>query len=275
MPRAMWSGSISFGLVNIPVKLVSAVKNKDIHFHQLEKNSKCRVHQKLYCPGKEEVIDRSEIVKGYEISPDQYVIVKQEEIDSVKPEARRTIDIAAFVDLASIDPIYYDKPYYLIPDEHAEKAYGLFVRAMANSKKVAIAKFVMRNKEYLCALRALQNTICLETMRFHDEVVPVQSITGNRTSGEAGEKELQMAEQLIRALSEDFNPENYKDDYREKLTQMIERKVQGQEIVTEAPEPEVKGRVIDLMAALEASLAKAVQKQTPEKKSRRKKAAAG
>ncbi len=275
MPRAMWSGSISFGLVNIPVKLVSAVKNKDIHFHQLEKNSKCRVHQKLYCPGKEEVIDRSEIVKGYEISPDQYVIVKQEEIDSVKPEARRTIDIAAFVDLASIDPIYYDKPYYLIPDEHAEKAYGLFVRAMANSKKVAIAKFVMRNKEYLCALRPLQNTICLETMRFHDEVVPVQSITGNRTSGDAGEKELQMAEQLIRALSEDFNPENYKDDYREKLTQMIERKVQGQEIVTEAPEPEVKGRVIDLMAALEASLAKAVQKQTPEKKSRRKKAAAG
>ncbi len=260
MPRAMWSGSISFGLVNIPVKMVTATRNNNISFHQLHEQSRCRVRQKLYCPGKDEEIKRSELVKGFEIAPDQYVIVKQEELDSLAPEAGRTIDILNFVNMESIDPIFYEKPYYLIPDQHAEKAYRLLVLAMSNVKKVAIAKFVMRNKEYLAALRPVGAAICMETMRFADEVVSADKLEGIPKDIEVGEKEIKMAEQLISTLSDDFEPAKYHDVYMEKLRNLLDKKAQGETVISEAAEPETKGRVIDLLAALEQSLAKSKKK---------------
>lgn len=260
MARAIWSGSISFGLVNIPVKMHTAIRNTDIQFHQIHEKFKCRVHYKKFCPEVGEV-PSDEIVKGYQIAPDQYVIVKKEELDALAPEKTNTIDITDFVDLSSIDPIFYDKPYYLVPNEHASKAYHLLVAAMTESAKVAIAKFVMRNKEYLVALRPMGEVICLELMHFANELVSVDDLEIPKKS-EAGEKELKMAQQLIESLTTDFKPENYHDEYVEKVKALIDRKAEGEEIVTEAPVVEARGKVIDLMAALEQSLAKAGNRRT-------------
>ena len=193
MPRAMWTGSISFGLVNIPVKLIPATKDVGVHFHQIHEKTKCRVRQKLVCGGDDQEIPRKDIVKGYEIAPDQYVVITEKELEAVTPEAKRTIDIAEFVDLSSIDPIYYEKPYYLLPEEHAAKAYQLLVQAMQKSRKVAIAKFVMRQKEYLATLRPLENVLCLETMRFADEVISVNELDGVPKETPMSDKELTMA----------------------------------------------------------------------------------
>ncbi len=260
MARAMWTGAISFGLVNIPVKVYPATRSKDIHFHQIHEKTKCRVHHKLFCP---EVGDISpdEVVKGFEIAPDQYVIIKKEELDALAPEKSDNIEITDFVDLVSIDPVYYDKPYYLLPDERAARAYRLLVTAMSKSEKVAVAKFVMRNKEYLVALRPVNDLICMELMRFADEVVSANDLESAPQKTEVGEKELKMAQQLIESLSGYFEPEKYHNEYNERVQALIDRKAQGEEIVTEPHTEETKGKVIDLMAALEQSLARASQKK--------------
>ncbi len=275
MPRAMWTGSISFGLVNIPVKLIPATKDVGVHFHQIHEKTKCRVRQKLVCGGDDREIPRKDIVKGYEIAPDQYVVVTEKELEAVTPEAKRTIDIAEFVDLSSIDPIYYEKPYYLLPEEHAAKAYQLLVQAMQKSRKVAIAKFVMRQKEYLATLRPLENVICLETMRFADEVISINELDGVPKETPMSDKELAMAQQLIDSLEEKFQPDKYHDDLRDRIKEMIEKKVQGEEIITEIPPTKTEGRVISLMAALEQSLARAGEKNKPKQASRRKSANTG
>jgi DNA end-binding protein Ku len=275
MPRAIWTGSISFGLVNIPVKLFTATKDRTLHFHQIHEKTKCRIRQKLYCPGLTDDVPRDEIVKGFEVEPDRYVILKPEEFEAVKPEASHTLDIENFVDLASIDPIYFDKPYYLLPDERSQKPYKLLVTAMTRAGKVGVAKFVMRDKEYLAALRPVNDVICLELMRFADEVVSADTLVGERKEIDMGEKELKMAEQLIESLSEDFDPAKYRDEYRERLEEIINKKAHGEEITIQAPEPEAGGKVIDLMAALEASLAKAKarskqeREEKPQKKAKR------
>ncbi|HTY22732.1 MAG TPA: Ku protein [Desulfomonilaceae bacterium] len=263
MARAMWSGSISFGLVNIPVKVYPATRSMDIHFHQIHEKSKCRVHHKLFCPEVGEV-PSDEVVKGYEVAPDQYVIVKKEELDALAPEQTETIEITDFVDLASVDPIYYDKPYYLLPDERAAKAYRLLATAMTKSGKVAIAKVVMRNKEYLVALRPINDIICMELMRFADELVSVEDLEAVPKKSEVGEKELKMARQLIESLTTDFEPENYHNEYTEKVRALIDRKAQGEEIVTQPHAEDKRGKVIDLMAALEQSLTK-IGKKKPRK----------
>jgi len=255
----MWSGSISFGLVNIPVKVYPATRSKDIHFHQIHEKTKCRVRHRLFCPEVGE-IPSDEVVKGFEIAPDQYVIIQKEELDALAPEKTDNIEITDFVDLASIDPIYYDKPYYLLPDERAAKAYRLLVAAMNKSAKVGIAKFVMRNKEYLVALRPINDLICMELMRFAEEVVSADDLESAPKKMELGEKELKMAQQLIESLSVDFQPENYHNEYVEQVQAMIDRKAQGEEIVTQPHTEEAKGKVIDLMAALEQSLARAGKK---------------
>ncbi len=260
MARAMWTGAISFGLVNIPVKVYPATRSKDIHFHQIHEKTKCRVHHKLFCPGAGD-ISPDEVVKGFEIAPDQYVIIKKEELDALAPEKSDNIEITDFVDLVSIDPVYYDKPYYLLPDERAARAYRLLVTAMSKSEKVAVAKFVMRNKEYLVALRPVNDLICMELMRFADEVVSADDLESAPQKTEVGEKELKMAQQLIESLSADFEPEKYHNEYNERVQELIDRKAQGEEIVTEPHAEETKGKVIDLMAALEQSLAKAGQKK--------------
>jgi DNA end-binding protein Ku len=256
MPRSIWSGAISFGLVNVPIKLYSAVSRKTVRFHQLNAETGNRIQQKRVDPETGEEVSYENIVKGYELTRDRYVIVKPEELEALDPERTRTIDIEDFVDLEEIDPIYYDHPYYLVPDKGAAKAYGLLLGAMERAGKVAIARVVLRSKEQLVAIRPAGDLLMMETMIFHDEVVPSDDIDDLPEAKElkAKDRELKMAEQLIESLSADFEPSKYHDEYREKVLELIERKAQGEEIAVqpEAPQP---AKVPDLMAALEASLA--------------------
>jgi DNA end-binding protein Ku len=257
MARAIWSGAISFGLVNIPVKLFSAVSKKTVRFHQIDAESGGRVRQKRVGPDGEE-IPYEQIVKGYEIGPDRYVTITPEELDGLAPDKTRTIDIEDFVDLEEIDPIYYDHPYYLAPDTGASKAYQLLVDAMEDAGKVAIARVVIRSKEQLVAIRPREGVLAMETMLFADEVVPtdtLEELTAENGEVKTSERELTMARQLIDSLSSDFEPEKYHDEYRERVLDMIERKAQGETIVIEEPSEE-PDKVPDLMAALEASIAK-------------------
>ena len=257
MPRSMWSGAISFGLVNVPVKLYSAVSRKTVRFNQLSAKTGSRIAQKRVDPTTGEEVAYEDIVKGYELTKDRYVLISQDELDALDPERTRTIDIEDFVDIADIDPVYYDHPYYLVPDKGAAKAYGLLLDAMRESGKVAIARVVLRSKEQLVAIRpAFDDVLMMETMIFADEVVPPGDIEDLPDADElkVTDRELRMARQLIDSLSSDFEPEKYHDEYREKVLELIERKAAGEEIAVqpEAPEPT---KVPDLMAALEASLA--------------------
>jgi DNA end-binding protein Ku len=257
MPRSIWSGAISFGLVNVPVKLYSAVSRKTVRFHQLNKETGHRIAQKRVDPATGDEVAYEDIVKGYELTRDRYVVLTPEELDALDPERTRTIDIEDFVDLSDIDPVYYDHPYYLVPDKGAGKAYALLLDAMRDAGKVAIARVVLRSKEQLVAIRpAPGDVLMMETMVFADEVVPPDTIEDLPEEGvvKTSDRELKMARQLIDSLSTDFEPERYHDEYREKVLDLIERKAAGEEIAVqpEAPQPE---RVPDLMAALEASLA--------------------
>jgi DNA end-binding protein Ku len=252
----MWSGAISFGLVNVPVKLYSAVSRKTVRFNQLNRETGNRIQMQRVDPDTGDEVPYEQIVKGFELTKDRYVIITPEELDALDPEKTRTIDILDFVDLDEIDPIYYDHPYYLVPDKGAAKAYGLLLGAMERASKVAIAKVVLRQKEQLVAIRPAGDLLMMETMIFHDEVVPHDDIEELPSAKDlkVSDRELKMAEQLIASLSSGFEPERYRDEYRDKVLDLIERKAQGEEIAVqpEAPEP---AKVPDLMAALEASLA--------------------
>jgi DNA end-binding protein Ku len=257
MPRSIWSGAISFGLVNVPVKLYSAVSRKSVRFHQLHEKDGARIQQKRFCSQEDEEIPWEEIVKGYEIGPDRYVMITSEELEAVEPKKTRTIDIEDFVDLDEIDPIFYDHPYYLAPGTGAAKPYKLLLDAMKDANKVAIARVVIRSKEALTAIRPMGDVLAMSTMLFGDEVVPAETLDEVETVQEADttKRELEMARQLIESLSGEFDPSKYRDEYREAVLEMIERKAEGEEIVlqpAEEPEP-----VPDLMAALEASVAAA------------------
>src|SRR3954462_8653271 len=277
MPRSMWSGAISFGLVNVPVKLYSAVSRKTVRFNQLSAKTGSRIAQKRVDPTTGEEVAYEDIVKGYELTKDRYVLISQDELDALDPEKSRTIDIEDFVDLADIDPVFYDHPYYLVPDKGAAKAYGLLLSAMEEAGKVAIARVVLRSKEQLVAIRPHRdgNLLMMETMIFADEVVPPEDLDGLPEQNElkASERELKMAEQLIESLASEFEPSRYHDEYREKVLELIEAKAQGEEIVV-APEAPKAERVPDLMAALEASLA-AVRSDGDGEKPKRSKAASG
>jgi DNA end-binding protein Ku len=256
MARAIWSGAISFGLVNIPVKLFSAVSRKTVRFHQIDSKSGQRIRQQRVGPDGEEV-KYEDIVKGYEISPERYVTIEPGELEALEPQKTRTIDIEAFVDLDQIDPIFYDHPYYLAPDKGAEKAYKLLVDAMEDAGKVAIARVVIRSKESLVALRPRDGALAMETMLFADEVIPPDSLDELTVDGgKTSERELEMAKSLIDSLSADFEPDQYRDEYRERVLELIERKAAGETITIETPEEEPR-EVPDLMAALEASIAAA------------------
>lgn len=274
MPRPMWSGSISFGLVNIPVKLYNAVKKKSIHFNQLRKSDGCRIRLKKVCPSDGAEVPAENIVKGYEVSPDQYVVVTSEELEAIQPKNARAIAIADFVKLDQIDPLFYDSCYYLTPDKGAGKAYSLLLAAMQKTGKVAIARVVMRNKEYLTAIRPLGKTLALSTMHFADEVIAADQLDELPTDiPEPDKKELAMAEQLIESLSTDFEPAKYHDQYHAQVMAMLEKKAEGQTIISK---PEIKegGKVIDLMAALEASISAIKTKNITTKPAKPGKAAA-
>jgi len=277
MARAIWSGTISFGLLNVPVKLYSAVSRKTIRFNELRESDGARVRHKRVAEGSDEEVPYEQIVKGYEIGPDRYVTITSEELDALAPDKTRTIDIEDFVDLEEIDPIYYDHPYYLAPDTGASKAYQLLVDAMDDAGKVAIARVVIRSKEQLVAIRPREGTLAMETMLFADEVVPTDTLEELGTDGDVKttDRELTMARQLIDSLSSDFEPEKYHDEYRERVLDMIERKAQGETIVIEEPTKEPE-KVPDLMAALEASIAasKPAKPKPKGKPAAKKKAAA-
>ncbi len=265
----MWSGAISFGLVNVPIKLYSAVSKKTVRFHQLNGETGSRIQQKRVDATTGEEVPYESLVKGYELTKDRYVIINPDELDALDPEKSRTIDIEDFVDLAEIDPVFYDHPYYLVPDKGAAKAYGLLLNAMRESGRVAIARVVLRSKEQLVAIRPHRegNVLMMETMIFADEVVPKEDLDGLPEAEElqVSEREVKMAQQLIESLATDFEPARYKDEYREKVLELIEAKAAGEEIAV-APEAPAPAKVPDLMAALEASLA-AVSDDKPKRKS--------
>jgi DNA end-binding protein Ku len=256
--RAIWSGSISFGLVNIPVKMYTAVREHEIRFNMLHDQDRARLRRKLVSETTGKEVHPEHIIKGYEFAKDQYVVVQKEELEGCAPEKSRAIEITDFVDLADIDPIYYEKPYYLAPQSApAGKPYRLLVDALDKSRKVGIAKMVMHEKEHLVALRTLGNALCLEMMKFADEVVGVDEIDGIPGEVKVGDRELKAAIQLVESLSTKFDPEKYHDEYRDCIMKLINRKAKGEEVhVAPAAEKKV-GRATDLMAALEASLAQA------------------
>lgn len=254
MPRPMWSGSISFGLINIPVKLYNAVKKKSIHFNQLRKSDGCRIRLKKICPSDGTEVPADNIVKGYEISPDQYVVITSDDLEAIQPKNARTIAIEDFVQLDQIDPLYYDSCYYLTPDKGAGKAYSLLLAAMQKTGKVAIARIVMRNKEYLTAIRSVGKALALSTMHFADEVLAADQLEDlPLEEPQADKRELAMAEQLIESLSTEFEPAKYHDEYHQQVMDMLEKKAEGQTVISQ-PEIKESGKVIDLMAALEASI---------------------
>jgi DNA end-binding protein Ku len=259
VPRAIWSGSISFGLLNVPVKLYSAVSKKNVSFRELREDDGARIRHKRVAESDGKEVPYEKIVKGYEYAPDQYVVLTKDELSELDPKRTRAIEIQDFVDLDDIDPIYFEQPYFLGPDKGAERAYGLLVQAMKEARKVAIARFVLRNKEHLAAIRPMDDVLTLTTMRFHDEVSTPQDLDGEVFEEEKpkkpDEREVEMAKRLIESLTSDFEPGRYRDEYREELLDLLERKAEGKEVVTAPTEEPKPTKAPDLMAALEESLA--------------------
>ena len=254
MPRAIWSGSLSFGLVNVPVQLVSAVRDLDYHFHQLHAKDKARIEQRRYCKEEDVEVVWEEVAHAYELKKGKEVVVTDEELASVQPRKTRTIEVEAFVDLAEVDPIYFDHPYFLVPVGESEgtlRAYQLLVDAMESQERVALGRLVMRTKEYLAAVQVRDGALTLTTMLFHDEVRPAGNIpTGGK---KPSKRAVDDALAIIEELSTEWDPGSYKDCYRERLRKVIERKRKGRTI--EAPETEKEPTPApDLMAALERTL---------------------
>src|SRR5688500_9655663 len=258
MPRAIWSGSISFGLVNVPVKLYSAVHSQGLSFHQFQEGTNARVRNKRVSEKTGKEVAYEDIVKGYEVEKGHYVMVDPDELAEFKPRATRTIDIEDFVALDDIDPIYYDNTYFLAPEDSdgARKAYALLLKAMDDQGKVAIGRLVMRSKQYLAAIRPLDGALAVSTMRFHDEVMSpadIDAIPTGRSAPRAQPAEVKMAAQIIDSMSRDWDPKRYEDTYRVQVLDYLKKKAAGEEIVVE-DEPEEQSKVVDLMDALEASL---------------------
>jgi DNA end-binding protein Ku len=257
MARAIWSGSISFGLLNVPVKLYSAVARRSIGLREIRESDGARIRHRRVAEGTDEEVPYEKIIKAFEISKDRYVPLEKSELEALAPEKTRAIEVQDFVDLGEIDPIYFDSPYYLGPADGAERAYSLLTRAMQESGKVAITRFVFRNKEHLAALRPADGVLTLTTMRFADEVVPISELEDvlPAEAPKVPKREIEMAEQRIDSLTSEFDPGAYRDEYREQLLAMIERKAAGEEIVSAPAEEPEPTKAPDLMTALEQSIA--------------------
>jgi DNA end-binding protein Ku len=269
MPRAMWKGAISFGLVTIPVAVYPATEEKTLRFNQLHDEDGGRIRYKRVCEKDGEEVTFEHIVKGYEVEKDRYVVLTDEDVNAIPVESSRAIDIHRFVDLDEIDPVMFKKSYYLVPEETGAKAYALLREAMSDDGRVGIAKVSFRDKEHLAALRFKDDAFVLETMYWPDEIREAD-FGGVDVSAKIRGQELEMAKQLIESLSGEWNPEEYSDEYREALLQIVEAKLNGQEIEVVAPEPTAK--VVDLMEALKASVA-AAKKEADEPAPSRKPAA--
>jgi len=277
MPRSIWTGAISFGLVTVPVKLYSAVQRKNVRFHQLDSENGVRIAQKRVNPTTGEEVPYERLVKGYEISPERYVVVDPAELDALEPVKTRTIDIEDFVDLSEIDPVFYDHPYYLAPGAGGAKPYRLLLEAMAETGKVAIANVVIRSKQHLVAIRPQGDVLGMATMLYPDEIVDPERIDDLPDAEEvsATAKELQIAKQLVESLAGPFEPDKYRDTYRDEVLSLIERKAAGEEIAGQPVAEEEPAAVPDLMAALQASLdqVRGGGEEKPKKKAPAKKSA--
>jgi DNA end-binding protein Ku len=256
MPRAIWTGAISFGLVTVPVKMYSAVDRKSVRFHQLSGKTGVRVAQKRVDPQTDEEVPYQDIVKGYEIAPDRYVRIEPAELDSLEPKKTKTIEIEEFVELSQIDPIYYDHPYYLAPGTGGAKPYRLLLEAMEETGKVAIARVVIRSKEQLVAVRPMGIALGMATMLFPDEVLSPERLdeVAEAANAKTTKREVEIAKQLIESLAGDFEPDKFRDTYRDEVLALIERKAEGKEIAIQPPAEEVRAPAPDLMSALKASL---------------------
>ena len=261
MPRVIWKGSISFGLVTIPVQLFSAVSRKTVRFNQLDAQTGARVRHKKVSSADDSELAAERIVKGYELPSGAYVTLTDAELEALAPAAARTIDIDAFVDLADIDPVFYDSAYHLVPEVATAKPYKLLAEAMQEANKVAVCHFVMRSKQHLAAIRPVDGRLMLSTMVYADELVAPDELGGLDGLGDIAvdERETAMARQLIAALEADFEPDRYTDSYREALLELIERKAAGDTAATVAAPAPTSDTVVDLMAALEASVAAATE----------------
>ncbi len=261
--RTLWKGAISFGLVNVPIKMYTATQKNEIKFHYLHEKCKTPLKYERRCPVCDVEVPQEEIVWGYEYQPGSYVVLREEDFDRLPGESTRTIDILDFVDLAEIDPLYFDKSYYLEPNQGGEKAYALLKHAMLETGKIAIARVVIRAKETLCALRVANNVLVMATMFYPDEVRSAAGLTGVTAEPALHENEVKMATSLIANLSGHFEAAKYTNRYREELVKLIEAKVAGREVY--APAEQEKGKVVDLMEALRASLAATEKAKEKEK----------
>lgn len=281
MPRSMWKGAISFGLVTIPVAVYPATEEKTLRFNQLHDDDMGRIRYKRICEKDGEIVDFEHIVKGYEYEKDRYVILTDDDFDAVPVESSRAIDIVQFIDLDEIDPMMYKKTYYLVPEETGAKAYALLREAMSQDNKVGIAKVSFRDREHLAALRFREDAFVLETMFWPDEIRAVD-FGDVKVDLKVRDQELEMARQLIGSLTAEWDPESFTDEYREALMKIVEAKINGEEVEVVSAEPTAK--VVDLMEALKASVAAAKKKppaadqpaakKAPAKKTAAKKTAA-
>jgi DNA end-binding protein Ku len=264
MPRSIWTGSLSFGLVNVPVQLVSAVRDLDLHFRQLHEKDKTPVETQRWCSEEEKEVPFEAITRSYELDSGKTVIVTDDDLEAVEPRKTRTIDIEQFVDLGEVDPIYFDHPYWLVPagdDEGAARAYQLLLGVMEQTDQAALGRFVMRAKESLAIVRARDGALTLTTMRFHDEVRSTKDVPNARgKSTKPAKEELDAAVELIEALGTDWDPERYEDRYRKRLQKVVDKKKKGQKIEVPDDAGKAPAAVPDLMAALEQSLADAKKK---------------
>lgn len=273
MPRSMWRGSVTFGLVHIPVQMFSAVQDKTVRFHRLTEDGGCRLRTKLYCPDSGKEYDFGQAARGFEVAPDQYVLIDDEELASLRPEAGHAIEIQDFVSLDEIDPVYYERPYYLGPAEGGARPYRLLVEAMEQARKVGIARFVLRDKQHLAALRVSQGGLCLSTMHYADEVQALSEVTSLPTEA-PDPRQVKLALDLIGALTRPFEPDRYRDTFRDDVLAMIERKAAGEAIPLREAHDE-PAEVVDLMDALKRSLGRAgaeahgdAERKPPKKRSK-------
>ena len=271
-PRPVWSGSISFGLVNIPVRLFTAVREQRVSFHLLHDQDKVRLRRKLVSSATGKEVHHEHIVRGFEAAKGHFIIVRDEELEGCAPEKTRAIEITDFVELSEIDPVFFDRPYYVLPQKGSARSYRLLAEAMKRSGRVGVARVVMHEKEYLAALRTVGDVICLSTMHFGEEVVPSRVIEGiPEDGGSAGERELKSARHAIEAHAGKFDPHKYHDRHRECVMKMVQKKAEKEKVVSPPPAAEERPKQAatrgagDLMAALEASLALA-RKETQQAK---------
>jgi DNA end-binding protein Ku len=269
MARAVWSGTVSFGLVNVPVKAYSASHDHDVHFHQLDKKTGARVRYQKISEKTDKVLDSDDIQLGYELRKGEYVTFERSELDAMQPESTRILEVTDFVDLDEIDPIYFERTYWVAPDGDASaRAYRLLLEVMEQDGRVGIGTVVMRNKQYLAAIRPLDGALAMSTMRFADEVVPKSEVDGIPRRGKVDAKEVNLARQVVDALASDWDPKRYKDTYTDELRALIRRKAKGETIEVERPSEDASSNVIDLMAALQRSVdeAKAGRRSSGSKK---------